>query len=652
MGIYGRKMFFLLSALALLVFAIHPTHAVNQVKSNNSTNESILLTSTRDTMIASGLPNISFDGNDRLKIGYDQTNGIWKTLITYDLSSIPAGSTVQSAYFRVYPVQSSPPMNISVYRLSSSWSSGTTYIGDPFDPSDPYLNFYFPASTAIQNFNITSFVQSWVNNPSTNFGIEVIGPTSGSTTTTREIYSNDDPYKREPELYVTFTPPPPPKAWTIMYFLAEDNNLSENSIFQVSNLRAATINGNINITVFYDGKTSEATYLGLAPTQDEDFEKPLGELSTGDPDTLSDFIQWSQLNYQADHYALVLYDHASGVTGFGFDDHPNGDSTDCSGGACLTFRELQQALNAHPKLDIIYIDACSSGTFEVAYELRDRADYLIASQQTAWGPHNYAGPLIGINQSTTAPALATSMAKNYFLAASGDPDNGQTFTVNWPGTISVVDLSLVNNVKVGIDNLANSLSANMQDNHAEITSILADVQHHDTDSDSDIDSDDEFVDLYDFSLLVNQRINDTVTQNFATDLITILNQYVVWNRSWSGTFSFEPNLNLPLSQIPCMKPLECTWELDRSYGVSIFFPNYSRSFYKDGWLDFTTGTIWDILLASNTTKVEGTISSAWGPMLVEYVRNANPTQPDNPNPPPLQAPFSFLNYTYLPITQK
>jgi len=37
-----------------------------------------------------------------------------------------------------------------------------------------------------------------------------------------------------------------------------------------------------------------------------------GERNMGDPQTLIDFIQWSQANYPAEHYATVFWDHGWG----------------------------------------------------------------------------------------------------------------------------------------------------------------------------------------------------------------------------------------------------------------------------------------------------------------------------------------------------
>jgi hypothetical protein len=345
------------------------------------------------------------------------------------------------------------------------------------------------------------------------------------------------------------------------------------------------------------------------------------------------------LRYPADNYALVLYDHSSGVTGFGFDENPGEDNSDCrTGEACLTFRELQHALTPIPQLDVIYIEACSSATTEVAYELRGQADYLVASQQIAWGPTSHSSVLLGIDETTGGDELATGWAQNYFEIYKDITDNNVD---GRPGSISVVDLSKIENVANDIDNLAGLLAANMEANHETITSILADVQHHDTDGDFDIDTDDEFVDLYHFSLLVNERINDAPTQNSAQALIATLNEYHVWSRSWSGSFTHPKD--------PCILSWKCDWELGNSYGSSIFFPHFSRSFYEDGWLDFTNGIIWDFFASENELSRSSENVIGWGQMLVEYVRESNPGHADDPNPPPLQSLLDNLTFTYLPI---
>ena len=42
---------------------------------------------------------------------------------------------------------------------------------------------------------------------------------------------------------------------------------------------------------------------------------PKNELRMNDPATLSDFIQWARTNYPAQHYALIISNHGTGLGG-------------------------------------------------------------------------------------------------------------------------------------------------------------------------------------------------------------------------------------------------------------------------------------------------------------------------------------------------
>lgn len=90
--------------------------------------------------------------------------------------------------------------------------------------------------------------------------------------------------------------------------------------------------------------------------------------------TLTDFIADTQRKHPAEHYGLVLWGHAYGL-GFGRD---HGDPLDV--------KELAGALEAArnkpsgTKLSLLGANACAMSYLEAAYELRECADYLVASQ--------------------------------------------------------------------------------------------------------------------------------------------------------------------------------------------------------------------------------------------------------------------------------
>ena len=118
--------------------------------------------------------------------------------------------------------------------------------------------------------------------------------------------------------------------WTvIVYSAADDEVLEETMWFDVNEMELVGSNSQLNIVVQIDRYagafagdgdwTDTRRYL---ITQDNDLNtitspvvQNLGEVDTGDPQTLVDFVTWSIQNYPAKKYALVLSDHGGGWTG-------------------------------------------------------------------------------------------------------------------------------------------------------------------------------------------------------------------------------------------------------------------------------------------------------------------------------------------------
>ncbi len=109
---------------------------------------------------------------------------------------------------------------------------------------------------------------------------------------------------------------------------------------------------------------------------DEDIVSPvlqnLGKKDMSDYVTLRDFIGYGMQNYSAKHYMLIVNDHGKGWRGL-CSDNVNG------GGSWMTLPELSSALSGF-EFDIIWFYSPSMATVEVAYQIKDRADYMIASQ--------------------------------------------------------------------------------------------------------------------------------------------------------------------------------------------------------------------------------------------------------------------------------
>jgi len=86
------------------------------------------LSATEDTFINGGRPNNNAGRTSWVSAGRDGTGGVRRGLLRFNLSSIPAGSTVTSAELQmtVTRVPGSSPVNstFDLFRLLASWSEG------------------------------------------------------------------------------------------------------------------------------------------------------------------------------------------------------------------------------------------------------------------------------------------------------------------------------------------------------------------------------------------------------------------------------------------------------------------------------------------------------------------------------------------------
>ena len=188
------------------------------------------------------------------------------------------------------------------------------------------------------------------------------------------------------------------RTWTVMVYMGADNLPSETDLtpFANENIRQMRSVGSdadtLAVVVQIDDKTIGAPrryFVEKDQLVEQDTEG--GESTTGDPEILLKFMSWAAKSAPAQHYALVLWGHAYRFA-FGYDgSNPN------PAGAPLDFRTLAEVLEAFKesrwkqevastphvaphKLEILGFDACGMASVEVAYQLRESVDYLVASE--------------------------------------------------------------------------------------------------------------------------------------------------------------------------------------------------------------------------------------------------------------------------------
>ncbi len=198
-----------------------------EIKKNDPTPNN---TSGKDAMINSYIPNINenFGSLDHILAGRWTRSGKSMTqrmLIDFNLSNIPAGSTINSAFLSLYGVKSnmngysqfiSPATsnNSFIRRVTSNWSeNGVTWTNQPTTTTLNQVALPSLQSTSslilnFENINVTSLTQDIIDNPSNSFGY-MINMANESQTWRRIVFAsseNSDTLKH-PKLTVQFTPP-------------------------------------------------------------------------------------------------------------------------------------------------------------------------------------------------------------------------------------------------------------------------------------------------------------------------------------------------------------------------------------------------------------------------------------------------------------
>jgi hypothetical protein len=105
-------------------------------------------------------------------------------------------------------------------------------------------------------------------------------------------------------------------SWTIMVYLAGDNNLDGAGATDLLEMKKVGSNAAINVVAQFDRAghkgTTKRYLLRKGTTLPADVVGDLGETNTGDPGVLKDFLTWGIKTYPAQHYLAVLWNHGAG----------------------------------------------------------------------------------------------------------------------------------------------------------------------------------------------------------------------------------------------------------------------------------------------------------------------------------------------------
>ena len=162
----------------------------------------------------------------------------------------------------------------------------------------------------------------------------------------------------------------------------------------------------------------------------------IGEINTGDPDELVEFVQWAQTNYPAEHYALNIWNHGSGATGVAYEQScPDycweyGNEADK-----LELSEIDAALNeitnnGENKLDIVGFDACLMATIEVVEAVAPYSDIMIGSEILEPGDGwDYSFLQLIVDNPSTSPEQLGAKIVDTFVAQGQTSDQSYALTM-------------------------------------------------------------------------------------------------------------------------------------------------------------------------------------------------------------------------------
>ena len=100
-----------------------------------------------------------------------------RSFLQFDLSGVVA-TTIQSAILRIYEntAPTSAAGSVTLNRVTSAWTNANVSYNQSVDTASPITGFYDPSNLDLYtDINITSWVQGWLSNPSTNYGLRLCG---------------------------------------------------------------------------------------------------------------------------------------------------------------------------------------------------------------------------------------------------------------------------------------------------------------------------------------------------------------------------------------------------------------------------------------------------------------------------------------------
>lgn len=298
--------------------------------------------------------------------------------------------------------------------------------------------------------------------------------TSGTVADIASAPADTEPVTTQPGTDLTVAPDSTPdsepaaaptgEGWTVLVYSIADTDLEPFMMEDVNEMGVVGSGPGLNIVGLVDRSSDygETPVLDIGDWQgakllhvqqgSADVVAELGNVNTGDPQLLADFITTGIKNYPAARYSLIISDHGASWPGVGGDESSQYDT--------LSLAEIEAGIQGGlagaglDRFDMLGFDACLMATYEVASELAPYADRLLASQELEPG-HGWdytSLQLLSDRPDTDVDTLGSALIDGFEAQAKAQDTSSEI-------TLSLVDLTKMGAVDAAMDEFTTVLTA-------------------------------------------------------------------------------------------------------------------------------------------------------------------------------------------------
>ncbi|MDI6860461.1 MAG: clostripain-related cysteine peptidase [Caldisericia bacterium] len=364
--------------------------------------------------------------------------------------------------------------------------------------------------------------------------------------------------------------------WTLLFYMGGTNNLEDLMFYNINQLEKIGSNPKFNILVQFSKLSENGKATRYYITQDNDMEKinskpiEIGEVDSADYRVLKDFIIWGIKNYPSNQYALIISSHGGGWTGIIEDEIHK---------SFMSAIDLQKALRearfeTGRKFDVIHIYSCLMGMTEILYQLRDEANFIIASEISQYVFINLDKAIKPLSEfpGVTPKDFAISLVKNFIEGWKNPPFGLESK----PQIYTAFNMLEIKNLKDTIDRLSTAILRNFL--------FYGDYIIEDILSVPPIEKEGLYSTYLDLKYVLETlnkdiRITSYEIKSSINEVLNVLNRFILYKEISPGYVHKDPKL----------------LNLQDASGLSIWLPiqKFSTQFVIDySKLDFSVDTAW------------------------------------------------------------